>query len=358
MKRLRRKTIRTRLGKALSFAVLCTALSGCAILPVEEEALAPPVLKSYESAQYGLYTTRRGDLQEWKSVTVSSVAAYTEDIGFAISGVRIDELLVKQGDKVKAGDVLATLERAGIESEIAGLKRSLDALRTKRANAKEMQVLDEREARIRGTLFDVQARYDDTYAAFDEEERKLTISLTDAERRLADRILVAGMDGTITTMRLMREGSYTNVADRVFVISDQSSALFIATGDNAKYFTIGDTVEIATREISFNANVIDPAAMEMHNARADAVYFQVAEDGPEIADGVTGTVQVLLGERLGVIVVPAAAVRTVGDESYVFMLEDELRVTRAVTVGMRTSKEVEILTGLEAGEEIISGGVR
>jgi len=371
---LRRNTICAVLGRTLVPAVLCAALSGCAMLPAEEEALAPPVLKSYESAQYGLYTVRRGDVQEWKSVTVSSVAAYSEDIYFAVSGMSIDEVMVKLNDKVQAGDVLATLGRADILNEIDGLEKSLDALRTKRNNTKEMQTLDEREAQIRGTLDAVRARYADNYKALDEEEKKLTIALTDAERRLADRILVAGMDGTISSMlRTVDERNYSSsrysstsysvprlssTTERAFAISDQTSSLFVATGEGTQYFTIGDKVEIVTPNLKFNATVIDPDSMQIRNVRADAVYFQVDEDGPELTGGTAGTVQVLLGERLNTIIVPATAVRTVGDESFVFMLEDGLRVTRPVTVGMRTSTLLEILTGLDVGEEIISGGVR
>ena len=320
--------------------------------------MTPPILQSYESESYGLYTVRRGDLQEWKSITVTNIAAYTEDVHFPISGVRVDEVLVKQGDNVKAGDVLVTLERAGILNEIEDLEKMLEFSQRTRANMKEMQVLDEREAVIRGNLSDVQAQYALDYKSMDAEELKLTLSLTDARRRLNDRVIVAGIDGVVTTLRNMDNRTVSAAAERFAVISDQTNALFVASGATAVYFNIGDRVEITVMGEAMHATVVDPVAMNLKNMKEDAAYFRLDADSPGLVTGSAGTLQVLLDERLDTILVPAAAVRIVGEESYVFMLENDFRVTRAVELGMKTAKEYEILSGLEVGEEIISGGVR
>ena len=102
------------------------------------------------------------------------------------------------------------------------------------------------------------------------------------------------------------------------------------------------------------------AALALMMAFGACVAPPETEAPPELIAQVSasGTVDLLLEEKKDVLIAPAAAVRAVGEESYVFMLEDGLRVMRAVEIGMSNGKETEIVSGLTEGEEIISGGIR
>jgi multidrug efflux pump subunit AcrA (membrane-fusion protein) len=53
---------------------------------------------------------------------------------------------------------------------------------------------------------------------------------------------------------------------------------------------------------------------------------------------------------------PKSAVRTDGGQSVVFVVRDERAERRAVTVGAADGDQVEIVSGLNAGERIVVDG--
>jgi len=54
---------------------------------------------------------------------------------------------------------------------------------------------------------------------------------------------------------------------------------------------------------------------------------------------------------------PKSAVRTDGNQSIVFVVRDERAERRAVTVGATEGDQVEIVSGVNAGERIVVDGV-
>ena len=337
--------------KWIGLGAACLAMSGCGMLPVEEEAMAPPVLKTYESVEYGLYTVRRGDMQNWKTIRVNSVAKDSEEIFFEIAGVKIDEILVEVGDVVQAGDVLVRLERAQAEAALERTQEALGRALVRRSDAKQMYELDMYEAVFRRNEAEVSAWYQSEISKLDGEVRKLEIERDEWERKLAQRELRAGMSGVVTVIRSsLREGTVTTTAERAITIVDAGSSLFVVTGENAQYFTAGARVTVETASGDYDVTVLESESSE--------IAYLAADEGVTVSEGLSGTVRMLVDEKEGVLLVPKAAVRTVGEESYVFMLEEGLRVTRSVEIGMQTETETEIVAGLAEGEEIISGGIR
>jgi hypothetical protein len=57
------------------------------------------------------------------------------------------------------------------------------------------------------------------------------------------------------------------------------------------------------------------------------------------------------------LVVPKAAVRTEAGQSVVFVVREERAERRAVTLGTAEGAEIEIVSGLNAGERIVVEGV-
>jgi multidrug efflux pump subunit AcrA (membrane-fusion protein) len=69
-------------------------------------------------------------------------------------------------------------------------------------------------------------------------------------------------------------------------------------------------------------------------------------------------VEIVVGERSSVLVVPRAAVHPEGSGRYVLALHDGRAQRRAVEIGLVGSVEVEVLRGLAEGEQVILPGER
>jgi membrane fusion protein, macrolide-specific efflux system len=71
--------------------------------------------------------------------------------------------------------------------------------------------------------------------------------------------------------------------------------------------------------------------------------------------GMTGQASVVTASRRNVVVVPSSAIGGSGDNPTVQVVQDGTTVTRPVVVGLVTTQGSEILTGLEAGEQVVTG---
>ncbi|MFW5684405.1 MAG: efflux transporter periplasmic adaptor subunit, partial [Spirochaetota bacterium] len=61
----------------------------------------------------------------------------------------------------------------------------------------------------------------------------------------------------------------------------------------------------------------------------------------------------VLAEREDVLVLPKRAVQRYATRRYVHVLVNGVRVERDVEIGLETATEVEIVRGLEEGEEVV-----
>jgi hypothetical protein len=69
----------------------------------------------------------------------------------------------------------------------------------------------------------------------------------------------------------------------------------------------------------------------------------------------TGQASVVTTSRRNVVVVPASAIGGTTANPTVQVVQDGTTVTRPVVVGLVTTQGSEILTGLQAGEQVVTG---
>jgi multidrug efflux pump subunit AcrA (membrane-fusion protein) len=85
-----------------------------------------------------------------------------------------------------------------------------------------------------------------------------------------------------------------------------------------------------------------------------AVYLQFIETPLDIAPGMNAVAVIQTSRKDGVLKVPQVAVKTVGQEKTVQILSGGTPETVAVTTGDTSDTEVEILTGLRAGDVVVT----
>lgn len=82
----------------------------------------------------------------------------------------------------------------------------------------------------------------------------------------------------------------------------------------------------------------------------------IDEDGL-LRSGMYATVSILAQEKKDTLVAPLAAVTTAQDQSIVYVVKDDNTVEqRPVTTGLTDNDRIEILTGLKAGEQVVTAG--
>src|SRR5690348_13963521 len=106
-------------------AGLVFTLSGCALLPVEEEALKPPLVTPAKQS-FEVVDVKVGAIAKQLKNGASFVASQTQDLFFKHSGGRLQSIHVKSGDLVKQGEVIARLDPEDLENRITQQKLMLE----------------------------------------------------------------------------------------------------------------------------------------------------------------------------------------------------------------------------------------
>ncbi|NDF96312.1 MAG: hypothetical protein EB107_10860, partial [Proteobacteria bacterium] len=71
--------------------------------------------------------------------------------------------------------------------------------------------------------------------------------------------------------------------------------------------------------------------------------------------GMLARVQIIVQQKKDVLIIPTAAIRTVGKRRFVEYMDGSVKRSKNIEVGISTEQETEVLSGLEDGLVILAG---
>ena len=345
---------------AIPLAALCLlGLTGCFLLPAEPEVPELPLVTPYSGAEYVTAQVTRGDLTLIQTVNCTFSATRTENLKFSTIDKKYGTIFVAVGQEVKAGDLIAELEAEDVKSRLRQAEDDVARLELQvRCAEKALALALEEEALRKAdntTASDARAADLAYYRASLEIREQKREELREELESLR---LYAGIDGTITYVKTVKEGDTSSKAELVATITDTASSMFTGFTDAWRWLPEGLEVDVVSGEEEYPCVVVSPLSLgledKVDNRGNKTVYFQL--QGPETptGDSVRGTVELLLGSRENVLILPARAVFTVGDQYYVYY-EDEngLKTAKPVSCGLEAGWYIEVTEGLSEGDTVI-----
>lgn len=337
-------------GKLLC-VVLVVLLSACS---KREETV-----KVISSPSVSVVTAEQASM-EVREETVGSLEGLMDPTVAAEVSGRVLKVQVRQGQHVKKGQEIALLnpvdyqlQRREAVSEVS----RLDAL------LNNQKRLVERNAKLVERNFISQIALDDVKT----QEIALHRQLEGAKSRLAmiehnqsKTRLLSPMDGTIES-RVVSEGDYVKVGDPLFqIISNQRLRAHLPFPESvASHIKPGLEVRLSTPtsdvEIISHIKELKPA-IGAGNRAMDVLADVENQPGWHTGASVSGVI--ILGVRKNAVVVPEQSVvlRPAGEVVYA-VSQDQTRVhQRIVHTGLRQDGMVEIIEGIQAGEQVVLDG--
>ena len=297
------------------------------------------------------------------------------------------DVRVKAGDRVRAGDVLVTLDARDVTARVHQARASAVAADKALAQARAERSAVEAEHRLAAAwqrrIAALHARNSATDQERDEAEARLSaaaarlagayagIEGADAQfasaRAAAD---VATATGSFTTLRAPFDGLVTerltdpgNLASpgmpllrveseglrQVVVRVDEARAAYVQPGDRVR--VLMDSLD-RVGDVKDFEGVVDEVARAVG---ADERAFTVKVTVPRTLTARTGSFArvVFRGAPRRALLVPAAAVLRSGQVSSVYVVYEGVAKLRLVRVGDASSEGIEVLAGLDAGESIV-----
>lgn len=182
-----------------------------------------------------------------------------------------------------------------------------------------------------------------------------------AYANLEETIIRAPIKGTITKVNFEEgeQSSLNTPAIEMISASNLEIEVNIPESDIAKV-AVGQEAEItldafgSEKPFSGKVTFIDPAETQIQ----DVVYYQVKVQFDDISiekkPGMTANVIICTNKKENVLVVPARAVKTDGQEKYVQVLENKEIKRIEVETGLRGDSGIEITSGLKDGQEVVT----
>ncbi len=268
-------------------------------------------------------------------------------------------LTVREGDSVRAGQVIARIDASEYRTRVNQAQQQADSAKVQidiaqRQWANNKALVD--QGFISKTALDTSL---DNLSAAQANHRAALAAVELARKTLDDTVLRAPISGVVS-QRLAQPGERVGIDARVVEVVDLSRLELEATlgaadsvqvrvGQQAQLLIEGSAQPVAARVVRIN-----PSAQA--GSRSVLVYLAIAESGGLrqglFAQGTLGT------GRTEALAVPVSAVRTDKPSPYVQVVENNQVAHRAVEPGTRGSAGKEAMVsvkGLAAGVVVIRG---
>lgn len=283
-----------------------------------------------------------------RHVLVSGVVEPIRSIGInsQLSGA-IMAVEVQEGDVVRPGTVLARLDDRELRAQVASAEAAYEVA----------AATFQRSEQLRARQVITAAEYDRDRAALAAAEAQLAQLRT----RLDYTTVRAPIHGIITEKRV-EAGDIVGAQTRLFTIAVTDTMVVRVQVSELDVVELrpGATVSVVLdaypdRRIDGRIRRIFPSADPA--TRLVPVEVALQGEAARIARaGFLARVDLTLGARSNVLLVPAAAIVGDADAPAVFVHEDGIARRRSVRTGATSEGRVEILSGLTAGESVITLG--
>lgn len=310
-------------------------------------------------------------------------------VGAQVGG-QIQSLPVHLGQRLKAGDLVAQIDPeeqqtdllraeaalAQIEAQILALKATIAEAE---ATLNRKQALSERGLTANQDLEPAVAQLEISRAnlkATEAQRAQAALSVQSARIALERTRITAPSDGTVVAL-VVREGQTINAiqssptviklaqldtmvvkteiseADVINVRPGQSATFTLAGAPDRRFEAVLRTIEPAPSSIA-TADEVDTKSAIYYNALLDV-------PNPEgiLRIGMSAEVTIILAEAPDALTVPAAALALDEQGQRIVRVWDPLTASisaRVVEIGLLTTQEAQVLSGLTEGESIVTNG--
>lgn len=305
-----------------------------------------------------------------RSFTGSAKAGNEIELSFRESGV-IQQINVKKGQRVKKGDLIATLDNLeanlNFQRALTEVNSAESAMNTSKAELDRIKLLYEKGSTALKNYQNAKNSYQSTLAQYEATLRNREIQRS----RLQYGVIQAPSDGIVArTTGKVNERVQTGHVFAILNAGEKMKVELEVPENVINQITVGmkAKIEFSTLDGSdFTGEVIEVSPITSDNATTYPVELEiknpVSQIRPGMATRVTFNFSNLDSENSQKLVVPIKAVGEDGNGNFVFLIETDdnnigIAKKKTVEIGQITAEGFEIKSGLEKGQLIATAGLQ
>ena len=276
-----------------------------------------------------------------------------------VSG-EVQKVLVREGEAIKQGQVLAQIDTSDLNARLDAQVAALEETKARWSIADKNR---ESNLKLLKQNFISQNAFDTTHSTL--EASSASVRSAEAQVRLArnamqDAVIRAPISG-ILAKRMVNVGEKVGPDSPMFTVVDLARMEIEAPAAASEIprVKVGQICSFKVDgfgERTFEGRVERINPITEQGSRSITLYLSVANGDGMLKGGMFAKGLLVLDKTQASTVVPLAAVRDDGGQSYVFTLEGGKVAKRNVTLGLSEAQAglVEVKSGLETGAQVVA----
>jgi multidrug efflux system membrane fusion protein len=275
-----------------------------------------------------------------------------------VSG-RLAEVLVREGDRVTEGQVLARFETTELQAKLNERQSALEAARADARwtarDRSDKETLANRNIVSQSAADQARATAENRASMVAVAEAQLDV----ARKNLADAEVKAPFDGVVGE-RIANQGESLPIDGKILALLDTSHVEIAAQMPAADVIRmkVGQTAQVSLEGFGdriFSGKITRISPTTQPGSRSIPVYVEITDRHEALRGGLFGTGTVTVQEKGHALAVPASAMRKDDQGDYVLVVENGTLVRKPVGAVRTWSRgELVEVKGLESGMTVVS----
>jgi RND family efflux transporter MFP subunit len=328
-------------------------------LPPQAAATKPsPVERQLELIPAEVHTIKPRGLVDTVRFTGATQPVDQTIVKARVAG-RLAEVLVREGDKVAKGQLLARFETTELQARYNERRSAVEAARADLKWASrdraDKETLAARNIVSQSALDQARSAAENRASMVAVAEAQLEI----ARKNLADAEVLAPFDGVVGE-RLANQGESLPIDGKILALLDTSHVEVAAQMPAADVvrMRVGQLATVTLEgfgDRAFNGRVTRISPTAQSGSRSILVYVEILDRHDGLRGGLFGMGTINVQEKAHALAVPAASMRKDDQGDFVLAVEQD-RLVRKPVGAVRTWSRGELVEvkGLEAGMTIVS----
>jgi len=324
--------------------------------PVVEEVAEAPIV--FQIRRSETVTIEPQTLRETVKVTGTLVPRQRSDVSSQASG-RVIAVMVRPGDAVTEGAVLAQIDRATLELQYNQQSATANATRAQLESSQQQLDRTEQLASQGNASPSTLEQIRSSTAALQAQLEALESAVETAKLALANATVKSPLTGIVSS-RSVEPGQTIQAGTTLFTIVNLDEMQFDAAAsvNSSARVAAGQQVLVhvtGLEGLDFAGEVTRVNPVALSGTRTVPIYIDLDNGEGQLRGGMFATGHITVSEALDALAVPATAIREDAEGLFVLTLSGGTLTRQPVTVVREWNRGSMIeLTGIEVGEVVVS----
>ena len=259
---------------------------------------------------------------------------------------KIETLNIELGSRVNKGQVIGTIDSKVKQINLQSTELTINKAKTDYDRNKDL---------LAGNAINETAVTD---AKYNYENNQLQAA--QLKQQIADARIISPISGIVTDKKLTA-GEYVNMGTVIATLVDvnQLKTVVYVNEKDVYELKLGQPATVTTDVYpgkTFNGKIIyiSPQGDDNHNYKVDVL---LANGNAALKAGTYVKVEFNLNKSANALQIPKKALGSGMKNPYVYVVEGKKAVLRKIVLGREIGENVEVLSGLNEGESIITEGI-